>query len=258
VTTPHPKPRIGVPHHPPDEGDDLLTGRLAPYVEWVPPPPTPDPTLDGLVRTPAPPDTHASIRNPRPTVVASDPPDAHAYARDPWLPVVADGPLDGAPQRERFVERVFAHARLRALFASPWRPRDLIAFHSRHKLQVLAHDPARYRESGRVVAACAGRPPAEVAADYTRVFTEALALHATPGRTTNALQHAFGLISARLTQARRTRTTEAIDAYRAGDVPLAVPVALLRHDAAALNADYLGDQTLLAPFPDALGPRRPA
>ena len=30
---------------------------------------------------------------------------------------------------------------------------DLVAFHARHKLQLLAHDPVRYRSAGRLVAA---------------------------------------------------------------------------------------------------------
>jgi Uncharacterized conserved protein len=38
------------------------------------------------------------------------------------------------------------------LFVTEWRLRDLIDFHSRHKIQILAHDPARYRELGRIVA----------------------------------------------------------------------------------------------------------
>jgi uncharacterized protein YbgA (DUF1722 family) len=36
--------------------------------------------------------------------------------------------------REAFVERVFAIARLRELLSGPWRPPDLIGFHTRHKL----------------------------------------------------------------------------------------------------------------------------
>jgi hypothetical protein len=58
---------------------------------------------------------------------------------------------------EHFVERLFAQARLRELFDSKWRPSDLIAFHSRHKLQILAHHPAAYRETGRIVAQASTR-----------------------------------------------------------------------------------------------------
>src|SRR5579875_562364 len=65
---------------------------------------------------------------------------------DPLLPVEDEGRLTDDFLREAFVERAFARARLRELLDGPWRPRDLVAFHARHKLQILAHDPATYRK----------------------------------------------------------------------------------------------------------------
>ena len=73
------------------------------------------------------------------------------------------------------MERVFAAARLRSLLSGPWQPRHLVAFHARHKLQLLAHDPARYRAAGQVVA---GAGPA---AEYRDLFLAAMASRATPG-----------------------------------------------------------------------------
>jgi NAD(P)-dependent dehydrogenase (short-subunit alcohol dehydrogenase family)/uncharacterized protein YbbK (DUF523 family) len=83
-------------------------------------------------------------------------------ARYPLLPVEDEGRLNDPVLKEEFSERVFAFARLRILFSSSWQPRDLVSFHARHKLQLLAHDPARYRYAGRIVAAgtanCPGWP----------------------------------------------------------------------------------------------------
>jgi uncharacterized protein YbbK (DUF523 family) len=67
----------------------------------------------------------------------------------PLLPVEDEGRLTDDVLREAFVERIFARARLRELFAARWQPRDLAAFHARHELQLLAHDPAACR-TGRV------------------------------------------------------------------------------------------------------------
>src|ERR1700749_3774996 len=74
----------------------------------------------------------------------------------PLLAVEDGGRLNGAGLREAFCERIFATARLRSLFSGPWSAGDLVAFHARHKLQLLAHDPARYRAAGRVVARAGG------------------------------------------------------------------------------------------------------
>ncbi|MEO5878504.1 MAG: DUF523 and DUF1722 domain-containing protein, partial [Streptosporangiaceae bacterium] len=109
----------------------------------------------------------------------------------PLLPMEEDGRLNDAGLREHFVERIFAQARLRALFAADWRPRDLVDFHSRHKLQILAHSTVHYQRLGRIVAEAGSRPPGELAAEYQQVFAEAFAVRTAKGRHVNALQHVF-------------------------------------------------------------------
>ncbi|NUR89727.1 MAG: DUF1722 domain-containing protein [Nonomuraea sp.] len=171
-------------------------------------------------------------------------------AAHPLLPVEDDGRLHDDLLRESFVERVFAHARLRALLEGDWRPRDLVAFHARHKMQLLAHSPERYRTAGRVVARAGDRPRDEVAREYAEEFRSALDARATVGRNVNVLQHCTGLLT--LDDARRADLAEVIGSYRAGLVPLSVPATLLRHHARGEDAGYLGDQTFLSPFPDEL------
>jgi len=179
-------------------------------------------------------------------------------AADPLLPVEEEGRLNDPALRETFVEQVFARARLGRLFGGPWRLRDLVGFHARHKLQLMAHDPARCREAGRLTATAQARPAGAVRADYTAAFGAALARRIGRGRHSNALHHAFGLVSGQLDDARRHDILTTIDAYRRGEVPLSVPVALLRHQARGCGAGYLEAQTYLDPFPAALGLRNHA
>lgn len=54
--------------------------------------------------------------------------------------------------RENFVERVFAYRRMRDLFRDGWTRGALVAFQTTVKLQVIAHEPAAYRELGVLVA----------------------------------------------------------------------------------------------------------
>jgi uncharacterized protein YbgA (DUF1722 family) len=159
----------------------------------------------------------------------------------PLLAVEDEGRLNDAGLREAFVERVFAAARLRSLLSVDWQPRDLMEFHARHKLQLLAHDPARYRSLGRVVAAGG--------AGYGGLFLAALASGATLGRNANALLHAYSRVGRSLDSPRRSDLVARIDAYRRGEVPLSVPVALLAHYASGGELPWLASQTFLAPFP---------
>ena len=166
----------------------------------------------------------------------------------PLLAAVDEGRLNDAGLREAFVERVFAAARLRSLFGRrPWEPRDLVGFHARHKLQLLAHDPSRYAEAGRVVATAGSSPRAGAA--YREVFLAAMAERATRGRHANALQHAYSRVGRELDRARRDDLVARIESYRRGEVPLSVPVALLAHYASGGELPWLAEQTYLAPFP---------
>jgi uncharacterized protein YbgA (DUF1722 family)/uncharacterized protein YbbK (DUF523 family) len=183
----------------------------------------------------------------------------------PLLPVEEEGRLNDDLLREAFTERVFATARLRDLLSGPWRPRDLIAFHARHKLQLLAHDPGRYLLAGQVVAGAGRGPWAETAAAYRKLFCAAMAAKATRGRHANALQHAFSQVGKGLDRARRQDLLTHIEAYRRGQAPLSVPVALLTHHASDGTLPWLAGQTYLQPFPAELrlrhsvpaGPERP-
>jgi len=173
-------------------------------------------------------------------------------ARFPLLPAEDEGRLNDAVLREEFTERVFAFARLRELLSSAWEPRDLVSFHARHKLQLLAHDPPRYWAAGRVVAA-AGSVPREVTEPaYRDVFQAAMTTSASRGRNANALQHAFGRIGRGLGARRRSDLVARIDSYRRGADPLSVPVAILAHYASDGELPWLAGQSYLEPFPAAL------
>ena len=96
---------------------------------------------------------------------------------------------------------------------------------------MLAHDPARYRSAGRVVAAAGTAPREQTAVAYRDLFLAAMASPATRGRNANALQHAYSRIGRELDRPRRHDLVARIDAYRRGEEPLSVPVALLAHHA---------------------------
>jgi uncharacterized protein YbgA (DUF1722 family)/uncharacterized protein YbbK (DUF523 family) len=167
----------------------------------------------------------------------------------PLLAAEDEGRLNDPGLREAFAERIFAAARLRALLARPWEPRDLVAFHARHKLQLLAHDPARCRSAGRVVAAAGDAPRSETVAAYRELFLTAMATPATRGRHANALLHAYSRIGRSAEQPLREDLVARIDGYRRGREPLSVPVALLAHYASGGGLPWLAEQTYLQPFP---------
>lgn len=167
----------------------------------------------------------------------------------PLLPVEEEGRLRDPRRRESFVERVFAYRRVNDLFAGRWKLGDLVAFHAREQLLLLAHDTERYRELGRVVARAQGVGRAELAARYREGFMRALEVPATPRQHVNVLQHMAGYFKRALDAADRAELQEAITEYRRGLTPLVVPLTLLRHHLRRHPVPYLGAQSYLDPHP---------
>jgi uncharacterized protein YbgA (DUF1722 family)/uncharacterized protein YbbK (DUF523 family) len=173
-------------------------------------------------------------------------------ARFPDLPVEEEGRLCDPRLRDNFVERVFAYHRVKKLFAARWTVGALAAFHTAHKLQLMAHSPQVYTELGRLVAAAKGADRAELARTYTSSFMSGLKALATARRNTNVLLHIVGYFKKLLDAAARGELLAVIEDYRRGLVPLIVPMTLLRHHVRAHGVAYLAGQTYLDPHPKEL------
>ena len=170
----------------------------------------------------------------------------------PELPVEEEGRLQDPVLRENWVERVFAYRRLRALYSERFAAGRVVAFHTAHKLQLMAHSPQAYRALGRLVAELRRVPRAEFRARYAREFMQALATRASRGRNANVLQHMAGYLRDGLDAADRAELAESIGDYRRGLVPLVVPVTLVRHHARRQAVAYLLGQVYLDPHPKEL------
>ncbi len=172
--------------------------------------------------------------------------------RYPNLPVEEEGRLNDARLRENFIERVFAYRRLKTLFAGRWTTGELVAFHTAHKLQLLAHSPSAYKALGRMVANAATVARAELRDRYESEFMDALKKIATPARQVNVLQHMAGYFRDRLSEGSRRELAAVIEDYRNGLVPLIVPITLVRHYVRTLDVTYLRGQVYLEPHPKEL------
>jgi uncharacterized protein YbgA (DUF1722 family)/uncharacterized protein YbbK (DUF523 family) len=171
-------------------------------------------------------------------------------ARYPLLPVEEEGRLCDDRLRDNFVERVFAYARLKAFFRGRWTLAGLCAFHTAHKLELLAHAPRAYEALGRLVARAKELSGHELRQRYEAAFMGGLSVLATRGRHANVLSHMAGHLRHKLDAGDRAELRALVEDYRRGLVPLVVPVTLVRHHARRLADAYLLGQTgYLDPHP---------
>jgi uncharacterized protein YbgA (DUF1722 family)/uncharacterized protein YbbK (DUF523 family) len=172
--------------------------------------------------------------------------------RLPLLPVEEEGRLSDPALRENFVERVFAHGRLRQLFAGRWTVGALVRFHTSHKLTLLAHSQRAYVSLGRLVAGARAVPRETLRDEYRAAFMGALRILATRRRHVNVLQHMAGYFRETLDEESRSELAAAIEDYGNGLVPLIVPVTLVRHHVRRCQVTYLASQVYLDPHPKEL------
>lgn len=172
--------------------------------------------------------------------------------RLPMLPVEEEGRLRDAALRESFVERLFAFARFKAAIAGGLTRGALVAFHTRHKLALLAHSPDGYRKLGKLVASQGRGSNAAVVEAYGRGLMGTLAVPAKRGRHVNVLQHMLGYFRDRLPVEDRRELEDVVRDYQRGLVPLLVPQTLIRHHVRKQGVEYLAGQTYLDPDPKEL------
>jgi len=170
----------------------------------------------------------------------------------PALPVEEEGRLMDPVLRENFIERVFVYHRWLRFKRKGISVAGLVEFHTRHKFSLLAHDETIYRELGQYIAA-AGRLDLEnLARDYVQRLMQALAKPATRKTHTNVLMHIMGYIKEDLSTEDKQELLEILDKYRLGQVPLIVPITLLKHYLRRFPDDYIKQQFYLNPHPDEL------
>jgi len=170
-------------------------------------------------------------------------------AARPDLPIEEEGRLSDAGLRENFVERVFAYHRWQTLRRQGLTRGKVVAYHTAHKLSLMAHGNEAYRALGRRVARAGEQPLGALADLYLREFMAALKRPATRKLHANVLTHLAGYLKRVLDAADRRELVEVIADYRLGRLPFAAPITLLRHHFRRHPDPYVAGQVYLEPHP---------
>ncbi|MEJ2469633.1 MAG: DUF523 and DUF1722 domain-containing protein [Desulfuromonadales bacterium] len=167
----------------------------------------------------------------------------------PLLPVEEDGRLHDPRLRENFIECIFTFKRWRDVLKQGRKAGNLVDFHTRHKLLLLAHSPELYRQMGKLVANAGKAPIADLFDEYEALLMKAMRLRTTVRKQVNVLQHLLGYFKKQLSADEKQETLEQINLYRNGTVPLIVPLTLISHYIRKYDQPYLKQQVYLNPHP---------
>lgn len=129
--------------------------------------------------------------------------------------------------------------------------RTLIELFANYKLSVMASSPDHYRQAGRLLGTagkCQSREDYDKLKDQLYVILfDGLNRLSQRGRQTNALMHVMGYFKPHLQAEEKQEMVSIIHRYNAGQLPLSVPLTLLRHHLLRFPDNYLKRQTYLFP-----------
>ncbi|MGB1139813.1 MAG: YbgA family protein [Halioglobus sp.] len=171
---------------------------------------------------------------------------------DPLLALEDDGRLNDPGLRESFVTRARVYHEWHQLKKEGITAARLIDFYSRHKYLAMAHHVPSYKELGRLMADLSGNDLEGLAQEFITLLIAALKRPATRRSHSNVLFHIAGYLKRRIPSEQRQRLNELIEDYRTGQVPLVVPITMLRHHFADNPDAYINGQVWLSPYPDSL------
>ncbi|MCG9663186.1 2-thiouracil desulfurase family protein [Vibrio mediterranei] len=174
----------------------------------------------------------------------------HLMDQMPWLPVEEDGRLNDPVLKENFISRIYSLKDFYRSMEGKPTPGKIVAFHSRYKLTLMAHDPSAYKSLGRLVANQSDYAPDDFYTEYRNGLMDALKNRASRKNVTNVLMHIQGYFKRALNKDEKAELAKVIDDYRVGLLPILAPLTLLKHYLSAYPDDYLASQIFLQPHPE--------
>ncbi|MBN2027078.1 MAG: DUF523 and DUF1722 domain-containing protein [Actinobacteria bacterium] len=169
----------------------------------------------------------------------------------PDLAVESEGRLKNFRIREHFLTRLFAMARFRAA-ARSGAMRDLVDFQASNKLLLMAYNQSELKLLGRIVANSERLKVKELIPLYRDHLARALSK--TPRYTSNinVLMHALGYFSKDIAPREKGYFLEALERYRAGNIPLSAVISIVNSWIVRFDQSYLRQQSYFYPYPEEL------
>ncbi|MBI3562408.1 MAG: DUF523 and DUF1722 domain-containing protein [Gammaproteobacteria bacterium] len=168
-------------------------------------------------------------------------------AQQPLIPCEQEDRLGDPELRENFIQRVWVLHRWRNMRASRISAAKLLDFHHRHTCIVLAHHPRAYKKLSRLAAGMTKTKLDEQADAYILELMTALKRIATPKQHAHVLQQLLGYLKSYLDDTDKQEMLETIRRYQCGEVPLIVPITLLKHHFRRHPDPYIEQQYYLTP-----------
>ena len=164
------------------------------------------------------------------------------------LAVEDEGRLQDARVRDHFLTKLYSLTRFREA-RGHGEARDLIDFHTRHKLLLMSQSQSELREMGRVVSSQKQTGVEEAFIQYGKHLSDAFRKGQRYTSVINALMHGFGYVSGELSKDEKGHFLDMLELYREDRVPLSAVRETLKGLIIRFDVAYLKEQYFFEPYP---------
>ncbi|UCG35080.1 MAG: DUF1722 domain-containing protein [Candidatus Omnitrophota bacterium] len=169
----------------------------------------------------------------------------------PNIAVETEARLTNFMIRENFLTKVFTYAKFRKIKNNPLM-KNLVQFHAENKFLLMAYCKKYLKVLGNIVANRDKKSLKEVFVEYEVNLLKAMEKAPKFTATINVLLHALGYFSKKLTSDEKRFFLNTLEEYRREQIPLSVPVNLVRSYIIRFDESYLKQQTFFEPYPKEL------
>jgi uncharacterized protein YbgA (DUF1722 family)/uncharacterized protein YbbK (DUF523 family) len=174
----------------------------------------------------------------------------------PLLPIEEDGRLNDPLLRDSFIKRVYLYNEWQEISAGKkLSVKALMAFHTKHKMTLLAHCQKTYRKLGPMVASANVKNIKEISAEYIHLKLEGMKKTATRANNTNVLMHLQGHLKKLINSGDKAELRQCIIDYNDGLQPIMTPITLLQHHFRNNPNNYIKGLSFFDPYPKQLAIR---
>lgn len=174
----------------------------------------------------------------------------------PLLPMEEDGRLNDPLLRDSFIKRVYLYNEWQEISVrNQLSVKNLMAFHTKHKMTLLAHCQKTYRKLGPMVASATVNNLKKLSQAYIHLMLEGMKNLATRSNNTNVLMHLQGHLKKLINNDDKVELSQCIIDYNKGLQPIMTPITLLKHHFRNNPNNYIKRLSFFDPYPKQLAIR---
>jgi len=167
------------------------------------------------------------------------------------LAIEDEGRLLNLRIREHFLTKLFTLSSFRIVKKSN-SFKNLVNFHTRNKLLLMAYNQKELRELGKIVANQEKKTLEYVIGPYQEHLFRALSRTPSYSSAINVLMHAMGYFKKGLSSREKAFFLDSLQKYRLEKIPLSTATSILGSWVIRFNEGYLMSQTFFEPYPEEL------